>query len=329
MQPCVLRDMDIHTKISATCAPNATSVRRTASGEESSAVGASGVWVPTAGSPGVLSAAVSVVILTKNEERDLPKCLGALRWCDDLHVVDSGSTDDTINIARKHGAHIYENPFVSFGAQRNWSLDHCDLGHPWILFLDADEGVGDDFVHAMQKAITEAPATVAGFYCCWKLIYEDRWLKRCDSFPKWQFRLMRKGGARFTDFGHGQKETELKGSLGYLAVPYDHYGLSKGIGHWLDRHNRYATLEAKARLTEPIIWRYIFSSHGSKRNQALKPLVSRLPGWPLARFLITYFLRLGFLEGRAGFIYCANLAYYEFLIRIKMREEAARQSPKK
>jgi glycosyltransferase involved in cell wall biosynthesis len=268
---------------------------------------------------------ISVIILTHNEAGDLPRCLNSLRWCDDVHVVDSGSSDDTINIAQKFGVLIYENPFKSFGIQRNWSLDHCDIKHSWILFLDADEVANDEFIKAMTKAVGDAPDSTAGFYCCWKWIYEERWLKRCDSFPKWQFRLMRKGRARFTDFGHGQKEADVQGAINYLPVPYDHHGLSKGIGHWLDRHNRYATLEAAARLSAPIVWRDVFSAHGSKRNKALKPIVSRMPGWPLMRFFITYFLRLGFMEGRAGFVYCANLAYYEFLIRIKMREEKLRR----
>jgi glycosyltransferase involved in cell wall biosynthesis len=263
---------------------------------------------------------ISTIILTRNEENDLPRCLAALRWCDDVHIVDSGSTDKTVAIARQYGAHVHPNPFVSFGAQRNWSLDHCPLKHPWILFLDADEVANPEFAAAARQAVGEAPETVAGFYCCWKQIYDGRWLKRCDSFPKWQFRLMRLGRARFTDFGHGQKEADVQGALEYLSAPYDHYGMSKGIGHWLDRHNRYATLEAAARLAAPINLRAIFSTHGSVRNQALKPLVSRLPGWPFMRFVITYGFRLGFLEGRPGFVYCASLAHYEFLIRLKMRE---------
>jgi glycosyltransferase involved in cell wall biosynthesis len=272
---------------------------------------------------------ISIIILTRNEEMDLPGCLDSIRWCNDVHVVDSGSSDKTIDIARKFGAKIYENPFKSFGDQRNWSLDHCDIRHPWIFFLDADEVANKEFVKAMNKAVGNAPDSTAGFYCCWKQIYEGRWLKRCDSFPKWQFRLMRKCRARFTDFGHGQKEAEIKGSIEYLPVPYDHHGLSKGIGHWLERHNRYATLEAAVRLDTPINWRNVFSAHGSKRNQSLKPIVSRVPGWPLMRFFITYILRLGFLEGRPGFVYCANLAYYEFLIRIKIHEEKNKRSIKK
>jgi glycosyltransferase involved in cell wall biosynthesis len=269
---------------------------------------------------------IAVIILTRNEESDLPRCLEALRWCDDVHVVDSGSTDRTLEMARKFGASVYEHSFESFGAQRNWALDHCNIRSPWVLFLDADEVANEEFVMAISEATAEAPPATAGFYCCWRQMYEDRWLKRCDSFPKWQFRLLRKGSARFTDFGHGQKEAEVNGPIEYLRAPYDHHGLSKGIGHWLDRHNRYATLEAAARLAAPIKWRSVFSRHGSVRNQALKPIVSRVPGWPLIRFSLTYIVRLGFLEGRPGFTYCANLAYYEFLIRIKMREVKARET---
>jgi glycosyltransferase involved in cell wall biosynthesis len=268
---------------------------------------------------------ISAIILTKNEENDLPKCLKGLHWCDDVHVLDSGSVDATLAIAQTSGAQVYKHAFSSFGAQRNWALDNCRIKHDWILFLDADEVANDEFVKAMTRAIQNAPETTAGFYCCWKFIYEDRWLKRCDSFPKWQFRLMRKGRARFTDFGHGQKEAEVQGTINYLNAPYDHHALSKGIGPWLERHNRYATLEARVRLNAPINWRDLFSPHGSRRNKALRPIVSRVPGWPLIRFSIGYIFRLGFLEGRPGFTYCANLAYYEFLIRIKMREEKIRR----
>jgi glycosyltransferase involved in cell wall biosynthesis len=272
---------------------------------------------------------ISVIILTKNEESDLPRCLEALRWCDDLHVVDSGSTDKTITIAQKFGAKVANHAFESFGAQRNWSLDNCAIKYSWVLFLDADEVANEKFVKEMKKSVTAASETTAGFYCCWKLIYENRWLKHCDSFPKWQFRILRRGSARFTDFGHGQKESEVKGEIGYIHEPYDHHALSKGIGPWLDRHNRYATQEASARLSAKIEWSNIFSRHGSTRNTALKPLVSRVPFWPMLRFVVSYLLCLGFLEGRPGFTYCANLAYYEFLIRIKMREEKARRSLKK
>lgn len=263
---------------------------------------------------------ISVIILTKNEEKDLPGCLASLSWCDDIHVLDSGSTDATVSIAREAGASIVTNPFESFGKQRNFALDHMAVKYSWILFLDADEHVTPAFLKEMQYQITESGDDVAGFYCCWKMMLDGVWLKHCDNFPKWQFRLMRKGRARFTDFGHGQKEDQVDGNIKYIKEPYLHYGFSKGWHAWIDRHNRYSGQEAIARLKQKPPFANIFSSHGSIRNPALKSWLSALPGWPLLRFVQAYIFNLGFLEGKPGFIYCVNMAYYEFLIKIKMRE---------
>lgn len=263
---------------------------------------------------------VSVIILTKNEEADLPACLDSVAWSDDVHVLDSGSTDKTISIAEEKGAKVSHHPFEGFGKQRNYSLDHLAIKNDWILFLDADEIVTEKFYKAMFEAIRTCPDDVAGFYCCWKMILEGVWLKHCDNFPKWQFRLMKKGRARFTDFGHGQKEDQIEGRLDYLKEPYLHYGFSKGWFLWMERHNKYSTQEAKARLEARPPFKNIFSKHGSIRNPALKSWLSRMPGWPALRFFYSYILTLGFLEGKPGFIYCANMSYYEFLIQIKIRE---------
>ena len=263
---------------------------------------------------------VSVIILTKNEEHDLASCLNALKWCDDIHVLDSGSTDETINIANTFGTTIWTNPFESFGKQRNFALDHIAIKYNWILFLDADEVATEKFHDALLDAINNAGDDVAGFYCCWKMMLEDKWLKRCDNFPKWQFRLIKKDKARFTDFGHGQKEDKVMGKKLYLKEPYLHYAFSKGWSHWLNRHNHYSTQEARTRLNNCPPFKNIFSRHGSIRNPALKSWLTRLPGWPMLRFIQAYFLNFGFVEGTPGFIYCVNMAYYEFLIKIKIRE---------
>lgn len=263
---------------------------------------------------------LSIIILTKNEAQDLPDCLNSIHWCDDKIVLDSGSSDATIQIAQKLGARVFTNPFKSFGDQRNWALDHCEPKYPWILFLDADEHSTPEFKAALVSAIQSAAPEIAGYYCCWKMMYRSVWLKRSDSFPKWQLRLLRAGRVRFVDFGHGQKEGEVQGRLEYLREPYLHYAMSKGMRAWIERHNKYSDQEAAARAAEQIDWPKIFSRHGSIRNRALKPLVSRLPGWPLFRFAWPYIFKFGFLEGRSGFIYCVNLAYYEWLIQVKMRE---------
>lgn len=263
---------------------------------------------------------ISVAILTMNEERDLPICLGSLAWCDDIHVVDSGSSDRTVAVAEAVRAEVYHNHFESFGRQRNWALANCVFRHKWVLFLDADECSTPEFHLAIDSAVRSASESIAGFYLCWKTILNNVWLKRCDSFPKWQFRLLRLGRASFEDFGHGQKEHAVQGVLDYVREPYLHHAFTKGWAHWIDKHNQYSDQEAAKRLTAEIVWRDMYSPHGSVRNKSLKVLVSKIPGWPFASFIFRYLMKLGFLEGRPGFIYCLNMAYYEFLIQIKMEE---------
>ncbi len=262
---------------------------------------------------------ISVVILTKNEELDLPACLESVSWSDDIHILDSGSTDRTLEIARQYKTTLSSNSFASFGRQRNHALDQLVIKNEWLLFLDADEVVTPEFRSCMEQAIAGASPDIAGYYCCWKMILENCWLKHCDSFPKWQFRLMRKGRARFTDFGHGQKETDVDGVIGYLKTPYLHYGFSKGWHQWVDRHNRYSSQEAIDRIEKCPPLMDAFSRHASVRNPAIKSWLCRVPGWPLLRFFHAYVLKLGLLEGPQGLIYCVNIAYYEFLIQIKMR----------
>ncbi|WP_439882591.1 glycosyltransferase family 2 protein [Pontibacter sp. MBLB2868] len=262
---------------------------------------------------------ISVIILTKNEEKDLPVCLSSLRWCDDVHILDSGSTDKTIAIAEHFGSKIWTNKFESFGKQRNFALDHLDIKYKWILFLDADEVITESFRQALLDSIRNSGDQVAGYYCCWKMMYEGKWLKYCDTFPKWQFRILRVGMARFKDAGHGQKEDDVKGEIGYIKEPYLHFSMSKGWSEWYKRHNGYSTLEAKARLHLPP-FKQVFARHGSIRNPALKAWLSRVPGWPLMRFCHAYFFNFGFLEGIPGFIYCTNIAIVEFMTQVKMRE---------
>ncbi|WP_269541285.1 glycosyltransferase family 2 protein [Cerasicoccus fimbriatus] len=254
---------------------------------------------------------VSVIILTYNEEQDLPACLAALTEFEDVHVLDSGSRDQTKAIARKAGCHVSENPFQSFGQQRNYALENLPLKHDWILFLDADEIATPAFRQALHKAIDSAPEDVAGFYCCWKTMLDGRWLKRCDSFPKWQFRLLRQGRADFTDFGHGQKEGRVDGRLEYLHEPYEHYAFSKGWEQWFEKHDRYAKVEARARMQGSASWGDLFSGNGSRRNQAIKIKLGRSWVFPWLRFLVPYVLKFGFLEGKPGFTYCRNIAIYE------------------
>ena len=265
---------------------------------------------------------LTIIVLTLNEEIDLPRCLASLVGFGELVVVDSGSTDQTKEIASSHNVTFLEHPFEAFGAQRNWALDQLPSKSPddWIMFLDADEVATHDFRLAVEQAIANAPIDVSGFFCCWKMLLNGVWLKNSDNFPKWQVRLIRNQCLRFIDVGHGQKEGTVIGRLEFLREPYLHFGFSKGWTAWIDRHNRYATLEAAERERYKAKWADVLVTNPSKRNKALKLLLGRLPAWPLVRFLFTFLLRGGFLEGKAGLSYCLMLAYYELIIQLKMQE---------
>jgi glycosyltransferase involved in cell wall biosynthesis len=269
-----------------------------------------------------MSLPLSVVILTLNEAMNLPRCLAALPAGIEVIVVDSGSTDGTPEMAANLGAKVLIHPFASFGVQRNWAIDSAGASQPWILFLDADEEATPAFWDQLGNLIQrDSDGRLAGVFCCWKMMLRGRWLKRSDSFPKWQLRLLRRGRVRFVDAGHGQKEGEVNGETAYLTEPYLHHAFSKGWTDWLTRHNRYSTQEAVARLAAGAgSWRQAFKASGSERNKRLKPLVSRLPFWPVVRFLHDYLWRGGVLEGREGLDYALLMAIYEYLICLKMRD---------
>lgn len=266
-----------------------------------------------------MAESLSTVVLTQNEADNLPRLLESLAGLGHIVLVDSGSTDSTVEIARQSGAQIYQHPFESFARQRNWALKNCEL-QPWVLFLDADEAATPEFRTAVLKAIEAAPETIAGYYCCWKTMLNSRWLRRSDSFPKWQLRLVRSGRAKFIDSGHGQKEGPVEGRLEYISEPYLHYAFSKGWESWWAKHTEYSTEEAIDRTQRAVSAGELFSRDPSRRNRALKPLLSRIPFWPVLRFLHMFVLKGGFLEGREGLAYCASMGWYEHLIRAKMRE---------
>ena len=262
---------------------------------------------------------VSVVILTFQEEISIKDCLESLEGFDDVHIVDSGSTDRTLEIAAAYPCRIATHPFRSFGDQRNWALKTLDLRYDWILFLDADERITPAFKTALMDEIRRSDSSVAGFYCCWKLMLENTWLKRSDFFPRWQFRLLHKDRACFQDFGHGQKESIISGKIDYLHEPYLHYAFLKGWNDWWNKHLRYAAQEAKERSKYRFRFQELLSSHASIRNKSLKTLLTRLPWWPFVRWFYPWGIRGGFLDGKNSFQYCWKISRFEKEVQSQLR----------
>jgi glycosyltransferase involved in cell wall biosynthesis len=266
-----------------------------------------------------MSAPVSVVILTVNEEVNIEACLASCARCDDVHVLDSGSTDRTVEIAERLGASVHRHAFESFGVQRNWAIDNVPLKHEWVFHLDADERFTPALWAALGDLLRDNPSE-AGFFVPEKLMFMGRWLKRAGAFPKYQMRLFHKERMRFRDYGHGQREV-TEGAIGLVTEPYLHYALSKGLDDWIDKHNRYSALEADRvtrGLREPWSWRALVSMERLGRRRAWKELAYRLPCRATVRWAVTLFVHGGILEGQAGRTYARLMALYEEMTALKL-----------
>ena len=267
---------------------------------------------------------LSAIILTFDEACNIEDCLDCLGWVDDVIIVDSGSADQTIQIVRRvrPDARVYTHPFRDFGDQRNWAIDEAEPKHEWILFIDADERCTADCAAAIRAA-TQDPNGHVGFYLTYRNIFLGRWIRRCTLFPSWQLRLLKHGSVRYRKEGHGQREV-TDGPLGYIHEPYDHYGFSKGIAHWIERHNAYSTNEAEliGRLrSERIAPWDLFCRDPIRRRRCLKRLASRVRWFrPVVRFVYLYIFRLGFLDGRAGLVFCLLRFAHEIHIMAKLAE---------
>lgn len=274
---------------------------------------------------------ISVLILTRNEERDLPRCLQSVSWSDDVHVFDSFSTDRTCAIAKEHGAKVTQRAFDTYAAQRNAALHGLPFRHPWVLVLDADERVPAALRDELARFV---PAAGPGVHAA-RLRRRDHlygtWLKHAQASP-FYIRLVH---PQYVHYERAVNEVlKVNGAIADLAQPFDHYPFSKGMRHWVRRHNAYSSLEAELSLKSrrgetPFSLRHAFFSRDfNERRYHQKELFYRLPGRPLLRFLYLYVLKGGFLDGRAGLTYAALQGWYEYMIVLKMRElMASNDSP--
>jgi glycosyltransferase involved in cell wall biosynthesis len=254
---------------------------------------------------------VSVVILTLNEEKHLPACLASVARADDVVVLDSGSTDRTIEIAQAAGARVFRHPFRNFAQQRNFAQTDIPFAHPWVFHLDADEQMQSELLAACAAIPADAP--LDGFYAAPRMIFHGRWLRRCTDYPAWQARYVRAPQFRFLQVGHGQREApDMR--MGRLAGDYLHDISVPDMTEWDRRHRRYAREEAAQHAAEkpsPVSWGRLLSAPALERRRMLKQLSYRMPCRPLLRFIYQFVLRGGLLDGPGAFRYCRLLARYE------------------
>jgi len=266
-------------------------------------------------------APVSVIIPVKNEDANLERCLPALSWADEVFIVDSQSNDRTPEVAANHGATVVQFHFNgTYPKKKNWALDNLPFRNEWILIVDADEIVVPELAEEITSRIQTDEAD--GFYLNSNYYFLGRRIRHCGYSECWNLRLFKHrlgryermpdaSGGRAGD-NEAHEHVELKGRIQRLANVLDHHAYPT-IACWVEKHNRYAIWEASQYehfLKQPIPTTI---GPGKRAKRFLKKIYLRLPMRPLIRFLYSYVVRLGFLDGKPGLVFCVLLSFYDFL----------------
>ncbi|MCL5411606.1 MAG: glycosyltransferase family 2 protein [Patescibacteria group bacterium] len=233
---------------------------------------------------------ISVVVIAKNEEKNIKDCLNSVGWADQkIVVIDSSSEDKTENIARKFADSVYVRMWEGYGGQKNFGIEKAK--NEWIFNLDADERVSSELSYEIQTTLKESPE-VDGYYIPFKNYIGNRWLKHGGLYPDYHLRLFRKRCGVFEGRYGGKvhEQVHLK-KVGYLKGSVEHYTY-KNLGDYLAKVRKYATLEAEDSIAKKDVLKW---------KETIKPVL---------RFLKIYFFQRGFLDGWFGFINALMLSYY-------------------
>ena len=271
---------------------------------------------------------ISILIHTKNEEQDLPGCLESVKWSDDIHVFDSMSVDRTVEIAEKYGAIVtkaaYLDNNLAFGgdesAHRNWGLKNIPFKYSWVYFIDADERLPKETVEKLKEAISKQSNYVA-YRIQRRDYFQNTWLKHVTPSP-FNIRLFKPESISYERLTN--PVVIVDGGIGEINGYFNHYPFSKGISHWFNKHNEYSSYEAKqileAKKYKIKLTKIFISRDRNERRYHQKEFYYKLPIRPIIMFMLLYFIKRGFLDGRAGFTYAILRAIYEYMIVLKVAE---------
>lgn len=264
---------------------------------------------------------ISILILTLNEETNLPSCLESVKWSNDIVVFDSYSTDRTVEVAKEAGVRVIQREFDDYAGQRNAALNEVDYKYPWVLMIDADEIVPEELFKEIDNRLKNINEKTCLFRMRRKDFFMGKWIRYSSGYPTWFGRLIKIGYVHIERAVN--EEYYADGKVELLKEHLLHYPFNKGFSAWLERHNRYSTMEA-ALLFEngvpELKWSDLFRGDATIRRKNIKALLYRLPCRPFLVFFALYILRRGFLDGRAGLTFCLLRTFYEFMIDNKVME---------
>jgi len=272
---------------------------------------------------------LTVVILTKNEERHIARALRSVQViADRCYVIDSGSTDRTVALAEAHGATVWRNPWVNYATQFNWALDNLPEDTQWVLRLDADEFITEDLARQIQEQLPQLASEIKGVYVSRRMHFLGRPIRWGGVFPVRVLRLFRYGAGRCENRWMDE-HIRVEGETGALPGEIIDDNINS-LTWWTDKHNSYASRE----VVDLLNLEYGFMPHetvadlrggqqaGVKRW--LKERVyARLPGGlrALAYFTYRYIVRLGFLDGKEGTAFHVLQGFwYRYLVDVKLHE---------
>lgn len=279
---------------------------------------------------------VSVLVPIKNEAEILERCLNSVKWADEIFVVDSQSTDQSAEIAQRHGANVVQFHFNgTWPKKKNWALENLPFKNDWVLILDADEVLPPEAATEIANAVTNANK-IAGYWINRRFFFLNRWLRH-SYHPNWNLRLFRHALGRYeqlttaqTNSGDNEvhEHVVVQGPTAKLQCEMDHYAFPS-VEVFIEKHNRYSNWEARVSADK-----FLTGSSGGLssapvgRRRRLKLLSQRLPFRPLLRFLYIYIWQKGFLDGRDGYYFARLHAVYEFLSVAKTYELRRRSERK-
>lgn len=239
---------------------------------------------------------ISAVVLAKNEEENIGECLEILKWCDEIIVIDDESGDKTCEIAEKLQAKVFTRALnLDYAAQRNYGLQKAQ--GDWVLFVDADERVDEDLRAEIKEAVEDP--NFSGYFVKRTDFIFGRWLNHGETADVRLLRLARKGTGEWVRPVH--EVWKITGNVGYLETPLLHYPHPQ-VAEFLGKINLYTTLDAQE-----------FYKQGSRRVGTASIIF-----YPVGKFLRNYFLKLGFLDGTAGFMMAMMMSFHSFLTRGKL-----------
>jgi glycosyltransferase involved in cell wall biosynthesis len=277
---------------------------------------------------------VSVLIPAKNEELNLPACLESVARADEVFVVDSQSSDRSIEICHEYGANVIQFKFNGrWPKKKNWSLENLPFRNEWVLIVDCDERITPELWEEIAIAI--ANPDYEGYYLNRRVFFLGHWLRYGGRYPDWNLRLFKHQLGRYENLNTedipntGDNEVHehviLQGNVGYLKEDMLHIDY-RDVYHWLERHNRYSNWESRV-YYNLIMDQSEAGTIGGKllgdavqRKRFLKKIWVKLPFKPFLRFILVYFLQLGFLDGKAGYMYARLISQYEYQIGVKLYE---------